>query len=249
MHKSEARQARYCELETSKGKVLLPYELRRYKRMRSIKVTVSSADRVMLKVPWCMSEGSAVAFLKQQGDWVVEAIGQMPKVPELYSYLEQSPYVSADGRKIYVEIESSANRSSWIYSESERLLVIRLKCDENRNLALRDILKAFAREVIAQRTKTLASLCSVEFRRISVRDQRSLWGSCTDCGSLSFNWRLILLPPLLMDHVIYHELAHLTHMNHSNDFYNLLGQYDSNAEYHDEALDVISAEIMPLARC
>jgi len=249
MHKSKARQARYCELETSKGKVLLPYELRRYKRMRNIKVMVSSADRVMLKIPWRMSEGSAVAFLKQQGDWVLEAIGQMPKVPELSRYLESNPYISANGKQIYVEVESSISRSSWIYSESEELLIIRLKCDENRNLALRDVIKSFAKEVIRQRAKVLASLCSVDFKRISVRDQRSLWGSCTDCGSLSFNWRLVLLPPLLMDHVIYHELAHLTHMNHSNDFYDLLEEYDSKAVYHDKALDVIAAEIMPLARC
>jgi len=249
MPKSKAKQARYCELETSKGKVLLPYELRRYKRMRSIKVTVSSADHVTLKVPWCMSEGSAVAFLKQQGDWVIEAIGQMPRTPEMYSYLMKNPHVSADGYKVKVELESSENRNSWIFSETEQTLVVRLIDTEDRSCALKFVLKAFAKEVIKKRVVYLSNLCSVDFQKVTVRDQRSLWGSCTDGKSLSFNWRLVLLTPRLMDHVIYHELAHLTHMNHSHDFYDLLEVYDTQAEHHDEALDAVAAQIMPLGRC
>jgi len=55
--------------------------------------------------------------------------------------------------------------------------------------------------------------------RVSVRDQRSRWGSCTAAGAISLNWRLVLTPESVRDYIIYHELMHLREMNHSPRFW------------------------------
>lgn len=60
------------------------------------------------------------------------------------------------------------------------------------------------------------------YTSITVRDQRSRWGSCSSRGTLSFNYRLIFAPPQILDYVVVHELCHLTHMNHSKDFWNMV---------------------------
>ena len=60
------------------------------------------------------------------------------------------------------------------------------------------------------------------YTSITVRDQRSRWGSCSSRGTLSFNYRLIFAPPAVLDYVVVHELCHLTHMNHSKDFWNMV---------------------------
>ena len=60
------------------------------------------------------------------------------------------------------------------------------------------------------------------YTSITVRDQRSRWGSCSSRGPLSFNYRLIFAPPAVLDYVVVHELCHLTHMNHSKDFWNMV---------------------------
>ena len=60
------------------------------------------------------------------------------------------------------------------------------------------------------------------YSKITVRDQQSRWGSCSSRGTLSFNYRLIFAPTEVLDYVVVHELCHLTHMNHSKDFWNMV---------------------------
>ena len=61
--------------------------------------------------------------------------------------------------------------------------------------------------------------------RIRVKDQRSLWGSCSPSGTLNFNWRLTLAPPEVLDYVVIHELAHLKEMNHSRRFWAVVSEF------------------------
>ena len=58
--------------------------------------------------------------------------------------------------------------------------------------------------------------------RVLIRDQRRRWGSCARDGTLRFSWRAMLLEPALIDYIVVHELAHLTHQNHSADFWALV---------------------------
>ncbi|MCI9573319.1 MAG: M48 family metallopeptidase [Lachnospiraceae bacterium] len=60
------------------------------------------------------------------------------------------------------------------------------------------------------------------YTSITVRDQKSRWGSCSSRGTLSFNYRLIFAPPVILDYVVVHELCHLTHMNHSKDYWDMV---------------------------
>jgi predicted metal-dependent hydrolase len=69
-------------------------------------------------------------------------------------------------------------------------------------------------------------------KKVSVRAQRTRWGSCTSEGSISLNWKLLAAPLPVLDYVVIHELAHLKHPNHSKDFWALVKNYDPNYKYH-----------------
>ena len=60
--------------------------------------------------------------------------------------------------------------------------------------------------------------------RVSVRNQRTRWGSCTEAGVISLNWRLVQCPEFVSDYIIYHELMHLREMNHSKRFWKAVGE-------------------------
>lgn len=70
------------------------------------------------------------------------------------------------------------------------------------------------------------------YTSVTIRDQKSRWGSCSSRGTLSFNYRLIFAPPAILDYVVVHELCHLTHMNHSKDFWNMVASVMPEYKLH-----------------
>ena len=76
-----------------------------------------------------------------------------------------------------------------------------------------------AKEVIPARVAYYAALLGMEYGRITIRTQKTRWGSCSAKGNLNFNCLLMLAPPEVLDSVVVHELCHRKHMNHSKAFY------------------------------
>jgi len=76
-----------------------------------------------------------------------------------------------------------------------------------------------ARDIFTQKTAYYASILNVTYGRISIREQKTRWGSCSSEGNLNFNWRLIFAPEEVLDYIVVHELAHRREMNHSQAFY------------------------------
>ncbi len=87
-----------------------------------------------------------------------------------------------------------------------------------------------------ERLMYYAPKIGVTFERVAIRNQKGRWGSCSSKGNLNFNYRLHYLPQELMDYVVVHELSHRIHMNHSRDFWALVGQYDKDYKLHQTQL-------------
>lgn len=79
-----------------------------------------------------------------------------------------------------------------------------------------------ARTLITQRVAQLSAIYALNPKKISIRNQRTRWGSCSSSRTLSFNWRLIMVPAEVMDYVIIHELSHMNEPNHSHQFWALV---------------------------
>ena len=90
---------------------------------------------------------------------------------------------------------------------------------EIQRTALEARYKEAARSYIPKRVAYYNPMTGGTYSRISIRDQKTRWGSCSSKGTLSFNWRLMLAPPAILDYVVVHELCHLNHMNHSKAFW------------------------------
>ena len=79
-----------------------------------------------------------------------------------------------------------------------------------------------AKRIFPERTAYFASRMDVDYGRITIREQKTRWGSCSSKGNLNFNWKLVLLAPELLDYVVVHELAHRREMNHSKNFWKIV---------------------------
>lgn len=84
--------------------------------------------------------------------------------------------------------------------------------------------KELARSVIVQKVNKFNQVYNFQFNRVSIRNQGSIWGSCSDKGNLNFNYKIYFLPDYLADYIVAHELCHLQELNHSKNFWGLVAR-------------------------
>ena len=180
--------------------------LRRSARARRFSLRVSQADgRVTLSLPARARESEAMAFAHAQEGWIRAALAKMP----VLDAVGIGSILPVQGQML--RLQSGPGRSVRI--EGDVLLV---PGDPARaGVRVAAFLRVLARDRLAQATDRYATAVGRQVTRISLRDTRSRWGSCTADGSLMYSWRLIMAPPRVLDYVAAHEVAHLIQMNHS----------------------------------
>lgn len=88
--------------------------------------------------------------------------------------------------------------------------------------------RAQAQEILPQKVAVWAQKMGVEYNNIVIKDQKTLWGSCSQKKNLNFSYRLIKMPLSIIDYLIVHELAHLIHFDHSPEFWSCVQSYIPN---------------------
>lgn len=114
-------------------------------------------------------------------------------------------------------------RIDWILKSREKLrAVYEQKTSITEEMRMEGVKKAL--KVVPERVDYYARLMGISYGRITVREQKTRWGSCSGKGNLNFNWKLTLMPPEILDYVVVHELAHRREMNHSREFWRIVEQ-------------------------
>ncbi len=112
-------------------------------------------------------------------------------------------------------------KSSLIEKHVRRRMAENEKLSETRPFTPEEIRKMAdtAMEIIPRRVRYFAELMGISYNRITIRNQKTRWGSCTAAGNLNFNCLLVMTPPEVLDSVVVHELCHRLHPDHSKAFY------------------------------
>ena len=197
--------------------------LRRSARARRISLRVSSLDgRVTLTLPRGVAEAEALAFAREKEAW-------------LRKHLDKRQSDVTVGFGAVLPVEGVLREVVPGAGRAVRLLEDRLEvpgAPERVGTRLAAWLKHLARDRLAAASDDYAAQIGRGYNRISLRDTRSRWGSCTADGGLMYSWRLILAPPEALDYVAAHEVAHLQEMNHSPAFWAVVERLCPNYETH-----------------
>lgn len=92
--------------------------------------------------------------------------------------------------------------------------------------------RRMAKAEIGTRLDRACALSGGSYKRLTIRDQRTRWASCSRSGTMSFNWRLLLAPEAVLDYVVWHEVCHLHQMNHSRKFWELVAGHCPDYRAH-----------------
>lgn len=184
--------------------------LRRSARARRISLRISQLDgRVTLTMPKRLHEAEALAFAKAKEDWIRK-------------------HLTARGEDVVVRLGAQmpvgGNMLTIVPGQGRRVAIgpddIAVPGPVDRVPSrLSAYLREIARDRLAGACDDYSALLGKPYQRITMRDTRSRWGSCTTDGALMFSWRLIMAPPDVLDYVAAHEVAHLAQMNHSPAFW------------------------------
>ena len=220
-------------VELSSG--LLPYTLRRSPRARTLRVVIHPDRGVVVTVPaanrrgWADPEPRVGAFLRDREPWLrrhLDRHEQMRAAIRANGGLRDGARFRYLGHLHRLRLETAAGgarRSSVerVAGIGEGSLVVRLASPDRRSTGqvLDAWLRRRARTAIDAEMARHASALGVAPTAVTIRDQRSRWGSASSNGRLSFSWRLILAPPEALETVVVHELAHLRVLGHGPRFW------------------------------
>ena len=216
-------------METARlpGKPPVEITVRRSARAKNYSLRISGLDgRVTLTLPKRGRLAEGLDFARSREGWIRRMLDGQPQALHV-AIGTQVPY---QGRPLWI-VPSDVRAPR---AEGAALLV---PPEPDRvGLRVQTFLKAAARRRLVAASERYAALLGRAPGRITIRDTRSRWGSCTHAGDLMYSWRLIMAPQEVLNYVAAHEVAHLVEMNHSQDFWDLVGEICPDYRRHRDWL-------------
>ena len=206
---------------------VIRYTLRRSSRARWVSASIRPETGLVVSVPSHATPRHVEAFIVQHQQWVVRQVdrwaARWAQLPRPWPYGTGLLYRGEE----HEVVVRHARPGGVDCTPDQRLLV---RAPSAGVLGARRVLQRWLKEqavgTLAERVELFGLLMGLRANRLYVRNLRSSWGRCWSGGSLSFNYRLIMAPPHILDYVVVHELAHLKQPNHSPRFWEVVaGQF------------------------
>ena len=209
---------------------------RRNRRSRHMILSLDAAEGVFrLTLPQGITVAEGLDFAAQKRPWILARLKELPP-RKPFTPGAVVPFL---GEPHLIVHEPLARRGVW--RENGRIHACGLA--EHVARRVKDHLKQAARSEILPRTHDKARRIDRPVARVSLRDPRTRWGSCSSDDAISFSWRLVLAPEEVLDYVVAHEVAHLVHQDHSRAFWRLVAQLTSSVAGAQRWLKTHGAEL------
>ena len=186
-----------------------PVAIRRHPQARRYVIRLTSGGEVQLTVPRGASIAGGLAFAERQQAWILRE----------WQRLEQHAAAWDTGTELWYRgqrVRLAVNADEIVLAGQR---VTRSQADDGIRETVEKYLRKIAERELPVRLAELVAERRLPASRVTVRNQRSRWGSCSTRGSIALNWRLIQMPPLVADYIMLHELAHRRQPNHSVRFW------------------------------
>lgn len=198
--------------------VITPDFIERSKR-KTLSLSVLKDGSVVVKAPISMRDETINRFVEEKQNWIKDKL-----------FIVNKTKVKFDDIVHYQKFLLYGNKYSLLLSDVKKIetndyfqIVMPQKIEREKILkTLKGWYKKVARQVLFDRLSYIESKIKLKSTTMKIGDSKGRWGSCNSKGVISFNWRVIMLPPEIIDYVIVHELCHLVEMNHSKSFWKLV---------------------------
>lgn len=209
------------------GERTIEYEIRRSKRRKKTIEVKVNREGVRVYAPWAAPDRELRRFVRERASWILGHVDRFDRIQPLrFTDGETLPYL---GREIPMFFEAAGVDTPEVHLDDGRFAVME-PAGSDPDHRTEQVGRAFLEWYYARASEMLPEAVDRWWpvlgrgtkSRVLIRNQKTRWGSCASDGTLRFNWRVMMLPPSLIEYVVVHELAHLSVRNHSSDFWDLV---------------------------
>jgi len=214
-----------------------PYTIRRSRRAKHARIVVS-ADGVEVVVPERFPLSRVEPFVAEKRPWIDRTVRRYrrsaeARPPARLHHGGDLPYL---GERLALRVRTQPGRVRAHVARRDGELRVALGAAHELRTELEAWFRRRARAEVEPRLDTATARAGVRYTSLQIRAQRTRWASCSSSGAMSFNWRLLLAPPEILDYVVEHEVAHLSVPDHSERFWSLLEDRRPDYRSHERWL-------------
>lgn len=218
------------------GEEVLPLVIKRHRSAKRICLRYNpTSHAISLTLPRHTRVNDGLNFLTQKSEWLIDTLMEMP----MKKRIKPGVVIPVLGRRVRIKHDE---RQTAAYKLTRNALTISGDRTDFQKRTT-DALRKIAKQEIAELSQKMAKRIGKRINRITVRDTRSRWGSCSSTGNLSFSWRLVFAPIEVLEYVVAHEVAHLRYMNHSEKFWYMVEYLCPDYEVAKEWLKLHGKEL------
>lgn len=224
-----------------------------YSNRKTIGIEIKEDLSVMIRVPNKTKEETIRNIIENKKTWIIEKYQTIKQnsekngiktIEQIYIHENYLPFLGENRIQLILILPKEETEKKVIWKEEkvsfkERKLMVQVDAAniEAIRLCVVAYYKERARAYLQERVAYYSRIMRVTYKKITIREQKTCWGSCSSKKNLNFNWKLILMPKEILDYVVVHELAHLKYMNHSQDFWKEIESVLSDYKQKDKWLD------------
>ncbi len=200
------------------------YKIVRKKR-KTIGIKVTSKGEVIITSPFGISEEMLENIVKKKSQWILSKLHKFKN-----ENMEEETSIKNGYKLMYLGIElklelNDKRESSreFFISDGKFKVFLQHNIDSEETLMKNHITMIYKREaekILRERTKIYMEIMHVHPLKITIKNQKTIWGSCSFKKNINYNYKIIMAPIEIVDYIVVHELCHLIHMNHSKQYWN-----------------------------
>jgi predicted metal-dependent hydrolase len=219
-------------------------QLVRKARSKRLRIAVKSSGEVLVSIPWLFSFSRGEAFLEEKREWVIKTQQKLEKhgfkkvalQAGLLFASRNLNYQLLPGKTGRIQVHMRPEEKAVVISYPEQASLQQPEIQSKIKLAIEGVLRYEAKRYLPVRARELANHLGYTFKTVTIKNNKTNWGSCSSLKNINLNLHLMRLPDRLIDYIVVHELVHTKIPNHGPTFKETLKSHFPDAVELDKVL-------------
>jgi hypothetical protein len=212
------------------------YKVKRHRRARHVRLRASEPHGLEITVPYRFNLRELPSILEENKGWIEKQLAKLTlRQPDILPQKIELHACSESWTISYLNLDKKIDMMPRHHLK-EIIIIGNIDDKAGCKAKLIEWLRNQAKLYLPDLLNSVSDSMQLQYEKVTIRDQKTLWGSCTIEKVINLNYKLLFLPLHLVRHIMIHELSHTVHLNHSTNFWNLVAKYDAAWKDHRREL-------------